>query len=53
MTYVVKSNRFTINQMEAGTDPDAWIQALSITTWKGCAQSQVGGDTVLLTVIYE
>jgi len=53
MTYVVKSKRFTIKEMEAGTDPDAWIQALTITTWKGCAQSQLGSDTVLLTVIYE
>jgi len=53
MAYTVDSKRFKITEMEAGTAPDAWLATLTITTWKGCAQSQVGSDTVLLTVIYE
>jgi hypothetical protein len=53
MTIVVDSKRFTITEMEAGTVPDAWMATMTITTWRGIAQSIVGSNTVLLTVIYE
>jgi len=52
MVYSIDSKRFKITEMEDGT-AETWIKTLTITTWKGCAQSQVGSDTVLLTVIYE
>ena len=53
MAVIVDSKRFTLVEMEAGTEPEAWIAGLTITTWRGLAQSQVGSGTILLTIVYE
>lgn len=53
MAVKVASRIFTVNEMRAGTVPDAWIATLTITTWRGTTQSSIGSSTVLFTIVYE
>lgn len=52
MAYLVNSKKFTQEEMQDGT-AQTWVQTLTITTWHGMSQSQLGNATILLTLIYE
>ena len=52
MVYLVSSKDFTHEEMIDGT-AQTWVQTLTITTFHGQSQSQLGNATVLLTLIYE
>ena len=53
MAVKVRSKEFSVDEMTAGTAPDAWMATLSITTWRGFSTAIKGSQRVLATIAYE